>query len=489
MRLTIGKRLSLGFLLLILITAAIGIISVTYFSKLNSVTKRISQRYFPRIATVNEAKDAVQGLERALTSYSLGSKSAEGETEVHKHIELVKFHLNSLIQLHSSRDTAFQNWLDRFNRNLATVEKDVLAFIKAPKQSPQVKSSESLAGIFAITEQLKKECNRLRKDVLEDIDHLSIQARAQSLAGYRWVFILLSLGLLASVILAYLTTSSLVKPIRKFMQATEVVAKGDLNVKLQVKGPDELKQLAHSFQDMTKKLKDAFEQQKFLVGVVSHQLRTPLTIIRGNAEVTLRGRNQELQEYQSVLKNIIATTHQMNSFITKLLTLTQAEFGQVQLNLTKIKLKELLAEIFQEWEILTKEKGLNLELQFEPDGLILGDRERLKELFFILLDNSLKYTDPPGTIKVVGTRDTDWFKISISDTGIGIPKEDLPYVFERFYRAQKNRSNIPQGAGLGLAIARWIIETHQGKIYAESQEAQGTAITVLLPVLKEEIKN
>lgn len=489
MRLTIGKRLSLGFLLLILITATIGVISVTYFSKLNSVTKKISQRYFPRIGTVNEVKDAVQGLERTLTSYSLGSKSKEGETEIHKHIELVKFHLNGLSKLYSSRDTTFQNWLDRFHQNFGAVEQDVLGLMEAQKQPQKVKPAQSLTGIFKITEQLKKDCNRLRKDVLEDIDRLSTQARAQSLAGYRWIFILLSLGLLASVILAYLTTSSLVKPIRKFMQATEVVAKGDLDVKLEVTGPDELRQLAHSFQDMTKKLKDAFEQQKFLVGVVSHQLRTPLTIIRGNAEVTLRGRNQSLEEYQAVLKNIIATTHQMNSFITKLLTLTQAEFGQVQLNLTKIKLKELLVEIFQEGEILTKEKGLNLELQFEPDGLVLGDRERLKELFFILLDNSLKYTNPPGTIKVVGTRDTDWFRISISDTGIGIPKEDLPYVFERFYRAQKNRANIPQGAGIGLAIARWITETHRGKIYVESQEAQGTAITVLLPVLKEEIKN
>ncbi len=486
MRLTIGKRLSLGFLLLILITAAIGIISVTYFSKLNSITKRISQRYFPRIATVNEAKDAVQGLERALTSYSLGSKSAEGETEVHKHIELVKFHLDSLIQLHSSRDTAFQNWLDRFNQNLAIVEKDVLALIEAPKQSQKVKPTQSLTGIFKITEQLKKECNRLRKDVLEDIDRLSIEARAQSLAGYRWVFILLSLGLLASMILAYLATSSLVKPIRKFMQATEVVAKGDLDVRLQITGPDELKQLAHCFQDMTKKLKDAFEQQKFLVGVVSHQLRTPLTIIRGNAEVTLRGRNQTLEDYQAVLKNIISTTQQMNSFITKLLTLTQAEFGQVQLNLTKIKLKELVAEISQDSQILAHEKGLKLELIFEPEGVILGDRERLKELFFILLDNSIKYTNPSGTIKMVGTRDTDWLKISISDTGIGIPKEDLPYVFERFYRSQKNRANIPQGAGIGLAIARWIIETHKGKIYAESPEGKGTIITVLLPILKQE---
>lgn len=485
MRLTIGKRLSLSFLLLILITTAIGVISVNYFSKLNSITKRVSQRYFPRIATVNEAKDVVQGLERALTSYTLGSKSREAETEILKHVALIKTSLDSLTDLHSSRDTTFQNWFDRFNQNLSIVETDVLDLVETQNKIPQAQTEQILSGIFKITEQLKKECNRLRKDILEDIDRLSIQAQAQSLAGYRWVFVLLSVGLLASLILAYFTTSALVKPIRKFIQATEVVAKGDLDVKLQGTGPDELKQLAHCFQDMTKKLKDAFEQQKFLVGVVSHQLRTPLTIIRGNAEVTLRGRNQELQEYQSVLKNIIATTHQMNSFITKLLTLTQAEFGQVQLNLTKIELRELVAEIFQESQILAQEKGLRFELTFEPDGMILGDRERLKELFFILLDNSIKYTNPPGTIKVVATRDTDWFKISVSDTGVGIPKEDLPYVFERFYRAPKNRANIPQGAGIGLAIARWITETHQGKIYAESQEAKGTIITVLLPVLKQ----
>lgn len=242
---------------------------------------------------------------------------------------------------------------------------------------------------------------------------------------------------------------------------------------------DELAQLAQTFNAMLESLEAAYQVQHQFVADASHELRAPLTVIQGNLELVRRQTNMSDVERSEALKAAEDETTRLARLVSELLTLARADAG-LPIKCYPVELDSLVLDVFHSARQLASGQTLTLE-PFEPVSVI-GDEDRLKQLLLVLLDNALKYTPPEGRVTLGLTRREYAAEITVQDTGIGIPADDLPRIFERFYRADPARSRDPGGTGLGLSIARWIVVQHGGQITVQSQVGQGTTFTVRLPL-------
>ncbi len=216
---------------------------------------------------------------------------------------------------------------------------------------------------------------------------------------------------------------------------------------------------------------------------ISHELRTPLSVIRGEAEVTLRGKEKPVAEYKKALQYIILLTEQLNQLVSDLLFLARSESGDIRIDRRQVPLQEILTHVCREGETLAIKKEIKVALTHQDqDILVQGDAQRLKQLFLILVDNAIKYSNPGGDVRISLQRDEKCGRVVVSDDGIGVSEEALPYVFKRFYRAEKAGSMARGGAGLGLSIAKWIVEAHEGVISVSSVVGKGSTVTVALPL-------
>ncbi|MFY9403630.1 MAG: HAMP domain-containing sensor histidine kinase, partial [Defluviitoga tunisiensis] len=253
------------------------------------------------------------------------------------------------------------------------------------------------------------------------------------------------------------------------------------NERIEVQSEDELGRLASTLNQMISRLERAFEQQKQFTADVSHDLRTPLSIIQAETSLTLK-KDRSIEEYKKSLQLIQEEVLYMSSIIDKLLFLARSDSKSQYYNITSLDLKDLLEELIQKMKPLFQEKKLNLYYELTEGVQIRGDKEKLKEAILNILDNSLKYTKS-GKVTISLYKKENKAVICISDTGPGIPEKDLPLIFDRFYRVDKARSNSEQSTGLGLAIVKEIIEVHNGQIEVKSKEGEGTTFYIILPII------
>jgi two-component system, OmpR family, sensor kinase len=260
----------------------------------------------------------------------------------------------------------------------------------------------------------------------------------------------------------------------------------DLSRRIPYNGPsnDEIGSLIESFNQTLERLENLFTSQQRFLADVSHELRTPLTVIKGN--VDLMRRMKQLDEES--LTSIDQEAGRLTRLVGGLILLVQAESGKLALNLKPVELDTLLLEVFHEMRILA---GTNVRLKLADIDQVQvnGDRDRLKQVLLNLVGNAIQYTPQGGEVYMSLAIIGEQARIIVRDTGPGIPAEDLPYIFERFYRAEKSRTRTrSSGFGLGLSIVQWIVENHGGTIKVESKEGQGTTFAIWLPLLKSEIK-
>ncbi len=229
-------------------------------------------------------------------------------------------------------------------------------------------------------------------------------------------------------------------------------------------------------------LEQSMEEQKRFVADASHELRTPLTSLKTAIEVALRGENPKLEEQQNVLKGSLEDLGQLENLTNKLLALSRYEKIGKELEFEKFDLKNLVESVGERIKTRAEEKGV--ELNFELEEVILeGSEESLKEMFTVFLDNAIKYTNSGGQVGVSVRKEKNQAIIQISDTGVGIAEKDLPHIFNRFYRADTSRTKQETpGFGLGLSVAKKVIEFHNGSVEVESALGKGTAFTIRLPL-------
>ena len=293
------------------------------------------------------------------------------------------------------------------------------------------------------------------------------------------------LALLLSSLGGLWLASRALSPVDRLTRAAERIGRGNLSERVEEHGSqDEIGRLAATFNQMIGRLEQAFERERRFTADASHELKTPLAVLRGDIEVALR-RERTPDEYQRVLHSSLEEIARLTKLTEDLLTLARSDAGESVLDLQEVELDRLASEACAYITPLAETAGVTLNYDAPTSPVVVkGDEKRLKQLLVNLLDNAIKYTPAGGAARLTISIDGPSAVIEVSDTGRGIPASALPHVFDRFYRQTDPRDSRVTGFGLGLAISKWIMDAHGGSIEVDSQEGQGSRFTVRLTLEK-----
>lgn len=291
-------------------------------------------------------------------------------------------------------------------------------------------------------------------------------------------------AMIAALVLSFLFSRSVVAPVLAMSQATQRIADGRYDERVNVIGNDELAGLALRFNQMAEKLDQVESMRRRLIGDVSHELRTPLTAIRGSMEGLIDG---VLPANEETYQQIHAEADRLNRLVDDLQELSRVETRAYQLDIRPLDVSSLIKTVTKRLTPHTESKRISLDVELAPDlARVLADEDRAVQVLINLTGNALQYTPESGRITLSAKRLNGEVQISVRDTGIGIPSEHLSRIFDRFYRVDKSRSRQSGGgSGIGLTIARALVEAQGGRIWAESRgEGQGSTFSFTLPVAK-----
>jgi two-component system OmpR family sensor kinase len=298
----------------------------------------------------------------------------------------------------------------------------------------------------------------------------------------RWLSAM-AIALLLSGVAGLLLSGAIASPLRRLTAAAGAVAQGQLDQQVPVRSRDEVGRLSRVFNDMTARLQSARQMQVDFVANVSHELRTPLTSIKGMVETLRAGAIEDPEVRDRFLETAESETDRLIRLVNDLLLLSRADSEALNLRRESRDLTELVRATLDRMTSQAEVRELVLKMEASPDApLAWVDPDRIEQVLVNLLDNAIKYSRPGGTVTVQVTAGPDQSAlVQVCDEGIGVPAKDLPYIGQRFYRADKARSRTEGGSGLGLAIARALVQAHGGRLWLESQEGQGTVASFTLP--------
>lgn len=285
----------------------------------------------------------------------------------------------------------------------------------------------------------------------------------------------------AAVIVSSFTARRIVQPIQAMTRASRRIAAGDYRDRVETPGQDELADLAGSFNQMAAALEQTEQRRLELIGNVAHELRTPLSGIRSLMEGLVDG---VLPAEPETFLDVQREVSRLQRLVQDLEELSRAEAGQLTLEMQPVSLPDLLATAVTRLQSQFDDKGISLTLEIAPDlPDIQADPTRLTQVLLNLLGNALQYTPAGGRVTVHARRQGRELLVSVQDSGVGLADEHLPHIFERFYRVDKSRSRAGGGSGIGLTIAKRLVEMHGGRIWASSDGVgQGSAFTFSLPI-------
>jgi heavy metal sensor kinase len=294
------------------------------------------------------------------------------------------------------------------------------------------------------------------------------------------------LVLLASFLGYWLSGRSLA-PVNRIIETAKSIGVQNLSRRLELpRAQDELRRLTETLNAMLERIEKSVARITQFTADASHDLRTPVAVIRATAEITLRRRRTD-SEYRSALSKVLETSEETSELIENLLTLARADAGAVSMDMHTLDLAKHVLKAKERGAVLSADKTLDVTARTPPKPVwIEADAIAIDRLLLILVDNAVKYTPTGGRCEIELSREGEQAQIIVRDTGIGISVNDLPSIFERFVRADSTRSRETRGAGLGLAIARWITEMHGGTIAVESEIGVGSAFRVSFPALREQ---
>lgn len=344
-------------------------------------------------------------------------------------------------------------------------------------------------AVYETMENVNPRLRMLTLPILENKKITSIVQVGSSLADFdetmRKLLIIMiisiptSIG--ATIILGYFMAKKSLRPVDQIRRAAVKISSSNLDERIDIKGrKDELSRLAETFNAMINRLKDAFQRVNQFSIDVSHELKTPLTILKGETEVALR-KERANEEYKKLLESNLEEIDRMSRIIDDLLLLSKADSKDMKLNVENISLRDLLADVCMNMKIVATNKGIDLAVNELADVRFIGDELKLRRMLLNIIENGIKYTQEGGIVTVSSSTDNGYAYITVKDNGAGISKDDLKYIFDRFYRADRSRKR-ESGSGLGLSISKWIAEAHKGTIEVESQLSTGSQFSIKLPL-------
>ncbi len=301
----------------------------------------------------------------------------------------------------------------------------------------------------------------------------------------RRLLIILVIGTLtavgATLMIGYYMAKKALKPVDKIRKAAVKISSRNLEEYIDIGARnDELGKLAETFNAMISRLRDAFQRINQFSIDVSHELKTPLTILKGGTEVALR-KDRESDEYRILLKSHLEEIDRMSRIIDDLLLLSKADTGKMQLNIEDVAVRDLVLQVFMDMKIVAEKKSVELLVGDLVEAKLKGDELKLRRMLWNIVDNGIKYTQTGGKVEISSYLSDGNVMINVKDTGVGIAQEDIKYIFDRFYRADRARKR-ENGTGLGLSISKWIAEAHKGSIEVESHASSGSLFSLRLPL-------
>ena len=290
-------------------------------------------------------------------------------------------------------------------------------------------------------------------------------------------------GVLFSIFIGFIVSKKMLTPIDNITTTAKSISINNLQQRIEITGPDdELKRLASTFNDMIDRLQGAFNRQTQFVSDASHELRTPIAVIQGYANLLDRWGKEDREALQKSINAIKIETTNMASLVEKLLFIARGDSNTQKIEKKNLWINELIDEVVIESKLIAPDRIISSN---KNDAIIaFADYKMLKQMLRIFVDNSIKFTPTQGKIDISSIQIDDKIEITVSDTGIGIPCDEIQNIFDRFYCVSKSRSKESSGSGLGLSIAKWIVDMHLGAINVKSEEGKWTKIIVTLKVDK-----
>jgi len=289
-----------------------------------------------------------------------------------------------------------------------------------------------------------------------------------------------------ALVVSILMSRKFVKPLQEMEVVTDRIAEGQFDERLPIKESsieyqDELEHLCIRINKMASRLEQVEDMRKKLIGDIAHELRTPLTVIKGAMEGFVDG---VLTPDSATFERIYRQADRLERLVDDLQELNYLEMGTFELDFKVVNLEKFVGDLKQTMRIKFNNKGVDFTLDLPNEKLVVkADEDRLEQIMLNLLDNALRYTPIGGKVQIIVKKEGEWVKISVKDTGVGITKEHLPYVFDRFYRVDEARARQDGGSGIGLTIAKRLVEAHNGQIWVESDgRDEGACFSFTLPL-------
>lgn len=312
------------------------------------------------------------------------------------------------------------------------------------------------------------------------------------------ISVLVILILTAAMLIIWIY-QGIIRPIKELEAATVNIQQGNLDFTIEREGNDEISELCGSFEEMRKRLKESFEQQmtseqesRELIRNIAHDLKTPITAVKGYSEGLLDGVANTPEKQEKYLRTINNKANEMDALLNELTLYSKIDTNRIPYNFNKINVAEYFNDCIEEigMDLETKRIGLTYFNYVDNDVMIIADPEQLKRVIHNIIGNSVKYLDKKQGLINIRIKDVgDFIQVELEDNGRGIAAKDLPYIFERFYRADASRNSATGGSGIGLSIVKKIIEDHGGKIWATSKESVGTVMYFVIRKYQEVIQN
>jgi signal transduction histidine kinase len=430
----------IGFILIVAL--AIGTIAI--------VATRTATREFDRYITQDQALK-YQRLALILSSYYEETGSWDG---VQKLIEKIKKTYNSQIVLANEEGTIVGDTSGGMTGSISEEELSLKIATLGEAKDP--------TGFLFLRDRKR---SQLEKIFLSSVN--------------RSITVAAVLSILAAVILTAIYSRRTLKPIQELTSAAEKISRGELDQEVRVKSRDEVGKLASAFNSMAEDLKEQERLRKNMVSDVAHELRSPLTKTHGYLEAIKEGR---MEAKPRVIDSLYKNSELLKKLVDDLHDLARAEAGKLDLEKQPILLRDIVKRAIESVRVKLEEKGIDLKVDSGEDALLDVDPDRVHQVFQNLIDNAVIHVEEGGHIRITTELEDGYVRVSVSDDGEGIPEKDLPHIFNRFYRVDSSRSRSSGGTGLGLTIAKELVEAHGGEIEVSSERGQGATFSFTLPL-------
>ena len=437
---SIRWKMLIGFILIVAL--AIGTIAI--------VATRTATRQFDRYITQDQALK-YQRLALILSSYYEETGSWDG---VQKLIEKIKKTYNSQIVLANEEGTIVGDTSGGMTGSISEEELSLKIATLGEAKDP--------TGFLFLRDRKR---SQLEKIFLSSVN--------------RSITVAAVLSILAAVILTAIYSRRTLKPIQELTSAAEKISRGELDQEVRVKSRDEVGKLASAFNSMAEDLKEQERLRKNMVSDVAHELRSPLTKTHGYLEAIKEGR---MEAKPRVIDSLYKNSELLKKLVDDLHDLARAEAGKLDLEKQPILLRDIVKRAIESVRVKLEEKGIDLKVDSGEDALLDVDPDRVHQVLQNLIDNAVIHVEEGGHIRINTDLEDGYVRVSVSDDGEGIPEKDLPHIFNRFYRVDSSRSRSSGGTGLGLTIAKELVEAHGGEIEVSSERGQGATFSFTLPL-------